>query len=215
MKTFLIVLLNLIVSSSLFTQSNVMIGNSETASDLVIENGVIVTSTTTNPLAGAIKFEGNLFWGYDGSNWMLLSNLKKEILGPSLLTTNGSIEIGGLTGIQAADSICRADYPNDPTAHFYNSNEIDKALANGLVNGVLDATQYWVIMHHFDGNSSSLSDLNNCYCMLGDQGPYNGTSVQFHLNENPAPTNGGVTGDRVRYQKGRPCGSSYRIICGK
>lgn len=200
---------------------DVKIGNisSSNSNNLVMENGVIVLSNASDTIAGAIRYENGLFYGCDGISWHLLSPIKKEILGFSNTSSHGRFEYAGKFGVEAANQMCKESYPNEPTARFYYSNDIDEALTNGLVNGITDGENFWAILHGFPLQTSSQgTQSNNCMCLSYDNGTLAlGTKGNIFLNTpTPGyPNSNSIIANRVTYIEVTCYNNIFPVVCGK
>ena len=197
-------------------QTEVLVGDSIVETSLIIQKGALVIGdqTTASPTPGTIKFTEGAFMGFDGDNWVNLSPQEKYILGPSVINTDGSVEFGSLTGLEAATAICKAAYPNDPSAHFYSSVEIDKAIENGNVNGITTNTKYWTLIHTFHGLNANNSANNNCFCfLLNETAIGRGTTITFFFQASETSTQ--LAGYFTNYQFGEQCNTVLPIICGR
>ena len=207
-----------LLSNVIAEAQDVKIGNisNSNSNNLIMENGVVVLSSASDTIAGAIRYENGLFYGCDGITWHLLSPIKKEILGFSNTTSFGSFEYAGKFGVEAANQMCKESYPNEPTARFYYSNDIDEALTNGLVNGITDGADFWAILHGFPVvNSTFGTGSNNCHCLTFNNDPSwgRGTKGKIYINT-PTPITG-IVGKRVTYFDVQCFNNNLPVVCGK
>ncbi len=180
--------------------------------------------TNANPKEGTIKFANGTFMGFDGNKWVNLSPQEKYILGPSNIVTDGSISttVNGflVTGLAAANAICRADFPNEPTAHFYHVDEIEKVVAYGNIGNFSPSnTNYWTMASVFriDSNTSYYQTntvSNNCYNFLSNGGNLfeRGTTVRITF---ATPYAGQLLGYQVNLSQETTCNQNLRMICGR
>jgi len=197
---------------------DVEIGTPVDNSNLVMNNGVIILDDKNDSIPGAMKFEGGVFYGFDGSNWVRLSpEVPKEIIGLSTATTIGRMIYNGKVGIEAANEMCKDAYPDIPTAKMYLPHEIDEALRNDLVSGITDGDRFWAFVHDFNGFSNFNSDTRtgNCWCFsFGQDDIARGVTGQIFINTiTPGP--GGVFANQVNYSNFNSCTQELPVICGK
>jgi hypothetical protein len=180
----------------------------------------LVLSNSSAAKAGAIKFENGEFYGYDGSTWLPLStNREKAILGPSSLVFDGSFSFNSLTGLQAADAICKSAYPNEPSAHFYNDSEVNEAMTNNKMGSLVQNVKYWVMSSNYRfGNGTNVyevnSNFNNCFNYLSSSGALNerGTVFSYII---AAPYSGQLVGINGSFKNNEVCASNYSLVCGR
>ena len=217
----------IIIESSNLDSTHLVIdsGNLTVNGQINANNGLILKPNANITSPGSIKFENGEFLGYDGTQWVSLSRpMEKAILGASTLVTDGSINITEngitLTGLAAANAICRADYPNEPTAHFYHLDEIEKAVAFGNLGNLSPSnTSYWTMASVFRVNTSTAfyqenTRNNNCFNFLSNGGNESELGTTVSITQG-APYAGQLVGNQVNLNLGTSCAQNLRIICGK
>ncbi|WP_235293150.1 hypothetical protein [Portibacter lacus] len=194
-------------------------GNLTVNGEVNAQRGVIL-GTLSSEKPGAIKFENGLFYGFDGATWIPLSlNREKYILGPSNLTTDGSFSYNSFTGLVAADAMCKATYPEEPSAHFYDVSEINDAMSHNNMGTLSLNTDYWVMSTSYragtvGSNLTSFSNYNNCFSYLSSSGALSerGTVFTYSIS---APYAGQLTGINSNFKNNISCGTQLRLVCGR
>ena len=133
------------------------------------------------------------------------------LLGRSAQTSTGRFTFNGVNGIQAANAMCQASFPNDPNAHLCSPDEAMRALAAGSYNadnaGTFDNVATWTM--------AQISGLNNsCQGLMynsADAG--RGARLTVQLAFQSPGNGGGVTGAVVKLEQNIACASNYPVLC--
>lgn len=155
--------------------------------NLTVSGGLIVGNYEpgTGTGAGAIRFTGTDFEGYDGSNWKSLTG-GGYFVGVSSWTSAGSFGTGSLVGYQAANNICSLEYSG---SHMCQIGEviatIDKNI--NLFSGAYNA---WVA----EGAPGFTSDSNDCRGWTSDNGDHLGAWWEYSTDGGVTTSNGGGQG---------------------
>jgi len=139
------------------------------------------------------------------------------VLGRSAQSSAGQFSFGGLTGIKAANAMCVASYPNEATAHFCATTEVQQAISQGRYGAdnaaAFDGQQTWTISqiaHSVGRNSNDSMEISCLNFLYRTAHRANGVTVEVDLNHQTAD---GVTGDVVRLRQEIACATNLPVLC--
>ena len=135
------------------------------------------------------------------------------ILGPSSTSSNGKFEFGGEQGVRAAGEMCRATFPNDPTAHYCSLGEIQSALSVGNFPANINNVETWVFPSWIAINNGNNFEGDNDFCqslLYNSAHAAQGTAMTVLTNAN-STSNG--TGIRIAFNHNRSCQNALQVMC--
>lgn len=140
------------------------------------------------------------------------------VLGRSAQTSNGRFTFGGVNGIKAAHAMCVASFPNDPTAHFCSTNEVQQAMAAGRYSAdnaaAFDNVATWTVSQVSAGDRGNNGLFQTCQnLMYNSADNSSGVRLTVDIDYQSAGNGGGVTGDIVRIEQQIGCGQNMPVLC--
>lgn len=141
------------------------------------------------------------------------------VLGRSAETSRGRFSFGGLNGVKAANAMCAAAFPDDPTAHFCSTNEVQQAIAMGSYDANTRATYdnvgTWTVSQASFSNARGTNSLfSTCQnLMYNSADNSNGVRLTVDFDYQSAGNGGGVTGDIVKLEQDTGCNQNMPVLC--
>lgn len=140
------------------------------------------------------------------------------ILGRSDQTSNGRFTFQGENGTSAATEMCKASYPDDPTAHLCNHSEIQNALATDQFDvenlNNINTTTWTLNTGGADQGAFSGSLRNSCWNFTYNSGDAaTGTRVVIAIDDVSPGNGGGVAANTFNIESGIGCNTNYSVMC--
>ncbi|MCF7845090.1 MAG: hypothetical protein K9M03_04675 [Kiritimatiellales bacterium] len=161
--------------------------------DVYIQGNLTVTGAVTvgnydqgsGTGAGALRWTGSDFEGYDGTNWKSLTSGDKFV-GVTTTTMSGSFSTGSLVGYQAANDFCADQFAG---SHMCQVDEIITTIDKD-VTAFAGSSNAWVA----EGAPGYTSDSNDCQGWTSNNNSHLGAWWEFSTDAGVSVASGGGQG---------------------